>query len=221
ATEACGGNPTEFADLLSSARLLRAIRDELGYARPGAIQARCISLALSGADLLCQAPSGSGKSTACAVAVTQRLLTLIDEAKRLSPASADLEGNSVATRALVLCHSRELAVQTVRQLRCLSSRCPGRRPRVAEFLGGAPGRRDAAAAASRPDIAVGSPGRLLDLARRGHLRTDQLRIVMLDDCDQLLLRDEAVQALLLAPPIGRFSCAAPPSVRLCGSSAWS
>uniref|UniRef100_A0A1I8GSZ1 Helicase C-terminal domain-containing protein n=1 Tax=Macrostomum lignano TaxID=282301 RepID=A0A1I8GSZ1_9PLAT len=60
--------------------------------------------------------------------------------------------------------------------------------------------RDAAAAASRPDIAVGSPGRLLDLARRGHLRTDQLRIVMLDDCDQLLLRDEAVQALLLAPP---------------------
>uniref|UniRef100_A0A1I8F2H9 RNA helicase n=1 Tax=Macrostomum lignano TaxID=282301 RepID=A0A1I8F2H9_9PLAT len=211
ATETCGGSPTEFADLLSSARLLRAIRDELGYARPGAIQARCISLALSGADLLCQAPSGSGKSTACAVAVTQRLLTLIDEAKRLSPASADLEGNSVATRALVLCHSRELAVQTVRQLRCLSSRCPGRRPRVAEFLGGAPGRRCTPIAffiktrRCRCCLPAGHRSR----ARLAACWTWHAGVTCAPTSCELLCwttatscccRDEAVQALLLAPP---------------------
>ena len=132
---------------------------------PFSIQALVLPDALAGNDVLAKSPTGSGKTLAFAVPLVQRL----------DPADA-------RPSALVLVPTRELAIQVAEDLEAIAG---ARELRVAAVYGGtsvsAQGR-----AAKRAHVLVATPGRLQDLANRGLVGLDGIRILVLDEADRML-----------------------------------
>jgi len=159
----------------------RAFRD-LGVAEPicGAleaagittafpIQALALPIALDGHDLIGQARTGTGKTLAFGVAILQRL--------GQTPAN----GRS-APRALVVVPTRELAIQVADDLRIAGSRLGAS---VVTVYGGR-AYEPQIEALGTADLVVGTPGRLLDLARQGHLDLSRVHGLVLDEADKML-----------------------------------
>lgn len=134
-----------------------------------AIQAAALPDAVAGRDLLAVAPTGSGKTLVFGVAVVHMLAS-----------SPSVPGRP---RAIVVAPTRELAVQNSEVLAEIGA---GAGLRVATFVGGQPIARDKRALVPPVDIAVGTPGRLADLLRSGALSTTDVRVLVLDEADQLL-----------------------------------
>ncbi len=123
-------------------------------------------------DLLVSAQTGSGKTVAYGLAIAKNLL---GEDERFEPAAAPL--------ALIVAPTRELALQVHRELAWLYRYADGR---VVSCVGGMDPRREQRELAAGAHIVVGTPGRLCDHLRRGHLDISELRAVVLDEADEML-----------------------------------
>lgn len=156
---------TSFAELGLAPRLVEALR-RLQIVEPTPIQAAAVAPMIEGRDLVGQARTGSGKTLAFALPI-------------LSRCDPDLR----EPQALVLVPTRELASQVARVIDDLA---PVTRLRAAQIYGG----RDMSAQIdllnTGPQIIIGTPGRILDLLYRGALSFRHLRILVLDEADQML-----------------------------------
>jgi ATP-dependent RNA helicase DeaD len=156
---------TSFAELGLDARTVETLR-RMDVVDPSPIQAAAIPELLTGRDVVGQARTGSGKTLAFAL-----------------PIMAACDPNLSEPQALILVPTRELAGQVGRVIDQLG---PIRGLRAAQIYGG----RDMAAQldllASGPQIIIGTPGRTLDHLYRGALRLRHLRILILDEADQML-----------------------------------
>lgn len=190
---------TTFADLGLSEPLVRAVSDE-GYTTPTPIQARAIPVLLQGRDLLGQAQTGTGKTAAFALP----LLHAIDPAVR-------------AVQALVLCPTRELALQVATAIHAYGKYL--RQISVLAIFGGDSMARQLAQLSRGVQVVVGTPGRVLDHLERGSLTLDQVRFVVLDEADEMLRMGfiEDVETILGKTPRERqtalLSATLPPVIR--------
>ncbi|WP_029086992.1 DEAD/DEAH box helicase [Brevundimonas aveniformis] len=151
--------------------LARAL-SERGYAEPTPVQAAVLEAGLNDQDLLVSAQTGSGKTVAFGLAAAP---TLLNDAETFGPAAAPL--------ALVIAPTRELALQVSVELRWLYAPAEAR---IATCVGGMDARREQRALAHGTHIVVGTPGRLKDHIERGNLDLSAIRIVVLDEADEML-----------------------------------
>jgi ATP-dependent RNA helicase DeaD len=158
-----------------------------GYEDPTAVQAAVLQ-APDGADLLVSAQTGSGKTVAFGLAAAHDLL---GEAPAFGAAGAPL--------ALIIAPTRELALQVSRELGWLYEPAGGR---IVTCVGGMDARREQRALAAGCHIVVGTPGRLRDHLERGNLDLSRLRVVVLDEADEMLdlgFREDLEEILDAAP----------------------
>ncbi len=189
-----------FADLNLRPELLAAL-DELGYEEPTPIQRESIPALIDGHDLLGQAATGTGKTAAFALPILERL--------------DDRRGRTNAPAALVLVPTRELAMQ-VSEAIFNYGRHLG--VRVVPIYGGQPIHRQFHQLERGVDVVVATPGRAVDHIGRGSLPLDEVRIVVLDEADEMLDMGFAddLEAILGATPDERqtvlFSATLPPRI---------
>ncbi|MEW6727293.1 DEAD/DEAH box helicase [Desulforudis sp. 1088] len=153
-----------FADLGLKPELMRAIED-LGYETPTPIQEKSIPPLLAGRDVLGQAQTGTGKTAAFGLPILQKIVP------------------GQGLQALVLCPTRELAVQVATDITSMG-RYLG--VRVLPVYGGQSIEHQLRALKNRPEVVVGTPGRLMDHLQRSSIRLDGLRVVVLDEADEML-----------------------------------
>ena len=161
-----GTPPPTFDALPLSSELRRAI-DDLGYVHPTPVQRAVFEQASRGRDLVVQARTGTGKTAAFG-------LPLVDAIVRRKEANV---------QALVLCPTRELALQVTRELESLAKY---RGTRVVAVYGGAPMPRQIDQIRAGAQILVGTPGRVLDHLGRRTLDPSAIRAVVLDESDEML-----------------------------------
>uniref|UniRef100_UPI0038BC32CF DEAD/DEAH box helicase n=1 Tax=Desertihabitans aurantiacus TaxID=2282477 RepID=UPI0038BC32CF len=164
-----------FADLGVHEDIVAAL-ERVGIRHPFPIQEMAIPLALAGHDMIGQARTGTGKTLAFGISLLQRVV-LADE-----PGYADL-GTPGAPQALVVCPTRELASQVSKDLSTAST---VRRARVLTVYGGVGYEPQLEALSAGVDVVVGTPGRLLDLVGRRALNLKQIRMLVLDEADEML-----------------------------------
>lgn len=167
---------------------LAATLSAQGYAEPTAVQAAILE-APAGADLLVSAQTGSGKTVAFGLAAAAELLG--DE---------EAFGRAGAPLALVIAPTRELAMQVGRELGWLYAEAGAR---IVTCVGGMDARREQRALAAGGHVVVGTPGRLRDHLERGNLDLSSLRVVVLDEADEMLdlgFREDLEEILDSTPP---------------------
>jgi superfamily II DNA/RNA helicase len=179
------GTARTFRDLGVAEPICAALDDaDIRQAFP--IQALALPIALNGHDLIGQARTGTGKTLAFGIALLQRL----DE----TPG-----GERSAPRSLVVVPTRELAIQVGDDLRMAGSRLG---TRVVTLYGGRAYEPQIEALAT-VDLVVGTPGRLLDLVRQGHLDLSRVTGLVLDEADKMLdlgFLPDVEKILRLTPP---------------------
>ena len=170
--------------------LLRALARR-GFTEPTPVQAAVLQPDAAHRDLLVTAQTGSGKTVAYGLAIGSILL---GEAERFPASEQPL--------ALVIAPTRELALQVERELAWLFAETGAR---IASCVGGMDLRREQRALAQKPHLVVGTPGRLCDHLEHGRLQLAQIRVLVLDEADEMLdlgFREELEQ-LLSATPASR------------------
>jgi superfamily II DNA/RNA helicase len=143
---------------------------EVGITHTFAIQELTLPLALAGHDLIGQARTGTGKTLGFGVPLLQRVV----------PAD---EGGDGVPQALVVVPTRELCVQVSRDLATAGSK---RGIRVQAIYGGRAFEPQVQALQRGVEVVVGTPGRLLDLAQQGHLILGKVKVLVLDEADEML-----------------------------------
>jgi ATP-dependent RNA helicase DeaD len=176
-----------FADLDLRPELLTALAG-LGYEEPTPIQREAIPLLVQGRDLLGRAATGTGKTAAFALPLLQRL--------------DRREGAGTGPYGLVLVPTRELAVQVSEAVHRYGKELGAR---VLPVYGGAPISRQIRSLERGVDVVVATPGRAMDLMGRRSLRLDDLRVVVLDEADEMLDMGfaEDIEAILEETPATR------------------
>ncbi|MGI6173993.1 MAG: DEAD/DEAH box helicase [Christensenellales bacterium] len=141
--------------------------DELGYEQPTPIQQGAIPPMLEGRDVIGQAQTGTGKTAAFGIPLVQA----VDASDR-------------RVQALVLCPTRELAVQTAGEIMKLGRFIRGLR--ALAVYGGQPIERQLRELSWGVQVVVGTPGRVMDHMRRGSLDLSDIKICILDEADEML-----------------------------------
>src|ERR1700744_3339721 len=174
--------PKLFAELGLSPKVLKAI-EKLGYEKAAPIQAEAIPVLMSGRDIVGQSQTGSGKTPAFAI-----------------PAVEKTEPSLRAVQVLILCPTRELAVQVSEEVHKLSQFKRG--ISALPIYGGQSYERQFYGLKQGTQMVIGTPGRVMDHMRRGTLRLDKIKIVILDEADVMLnmgFRDDIETILKDAP----------------------
>lgn len=188
-----------FTDFALTPEMRRAI-DSLGYELASPVQSAALPPLLEGRDLVGQSPTGSGKTAAFGIPLVERL---------------DAAGKTV--QALILCPTRELAVQVAGELHKLVAFKPGLQ--VLPVYGGAAFERQVQGLRRGAQVVIGTPGRVLDHIRRGTLKLQDARTVVLDEADEMLDMGfrEDIEAILDQLPEDRqtvlFSATMPKAIR--------
>ena len=166
-----------------------------GITTPFPIQEMTLSVALLGTDLIGQARTGTGKTLAFGIPLLQRTVAPHD------PDHADLAAPD-KPQALVVAPTRELALQVSNDLTLAAQ---DRSTRILTIYGGVPYEQQLDALKTGVEVVVGTPGRLLDLANRGALDLSHVKVLVLDEADEMLdlgfLPD--VERLLSKTPLTR------------------
>jgi len=189
----------KFTELGIEPDLLKAI-DKMGFEEASPIQTAVIPLILEGRDIVGQSSTGSGKTCAFAIPAVQ----LTDPAIK-------------KTQVLILCPTRELAVQNAEEVAKLTLFKRG--VRELPVFGGQAYDRQLRGLASGVQIVIGTPGRVLDHIDRGTLKLDSIKILILDEADRMLdmgFRDDIERVIQAAPEKRQvlfFSATMPPPIR--------
>ncbi|MBK9992197.1 MAG: DEAD/DEAH box helicase [Verrucomicrobia bacterium] len=171
-----------FAELGLSPESLKAV-DKMGFEEASPIQSATIPVALTGRDLIGQSSTGSGKTAAFAL-----------------PAIEKTDPHLRAVQVLILCPTRELAVQVAEEVAKLSFFKRGLH--AVPIFGGQSYERQYRALAAGAQIVIGTPGRVMDHMERGTLKLDKLRVAILDEADRMLdmgFRDDIDRILSASP----------------------
>ncbi|WP_421830687.1 DEAD/DEAH box helicase [Larkinella sp.] len=155
-----------FADLNLSDEILQAVT-EMGFTHPSPIQAEAIPPILAGRDVIGQAQTGTGKTAAFGIPA----INMIDVAER-------------HPQVLILCPTRELAVQVSEEMRKLSKFKRG--IRIEAIYGGDSIDRQIKSLRTGVHIVIGTPGRVMDHMERRTLKLDNVRMMILDEADEML-----------------------------------
>ncbi len=188
-----------FAEFGLSEPVLAAVVD-VGYEVPSPIQARSIPPLLEGRDLVGQAQTGTGKTAAFALPLLSRI-----------------DANIAKPQILVLTPTRELALQVGEAFSTYARHIQNFR--IVPLYGGQGMDAQLRALKRGVQVIVGTPGRVMDHLRRGTLRLDALRALVLDEADEMLNMGflEDVEWILEKTPAGRqaalFSATMPDAVR--------
>ncbi len=187
-----------FSEFGLEAKVLRAIT-EMGFEESTPIQEKAIPIALDGGDLIGQAQTGTGKTAAFAIPLIQQI---------------DPSEDKVA--ALIMTPTRELAIQVAEEIGKLA-RFKG--IRTLPIYGGQDIGRQIRGLKKKPQVIIGTPGRLQDHINRKTIRLEDVRIVVLDEADEMLDMGflEDIQAILSQVPEQRqtmlFSATMPANIQ--------
>ena len=188
-----------FGELGLTPELLKAV-DKMGFEEASPIQSAAIPILLSGVDVVGQSQTGSGKTAAFALPAIER----VDVTVR-------------APQVIVLCPTRELAVQVAEEVAKLAAFKKG--VREVPIYGGQSYERQLRGLQTGAQIVIGTPGRVIDMMERNALRLEAVRMVVLDEADRMLDMGfrEAIEHILGATPGGRqtvfFSATLPAAIR--------
>src|SRR5579862_965541 len=188
-----------FSELGLSPELLKAI-DKLGFEQAAPIQAVAIPVLMAGRDVVGQSQTGSGKTAAFAI-----------------PAIEKTDPNLRAVLALILCPTRELAVQVSEEFHKLALFKRG--VTALPIYGGQSYERQFWGLKQGAQIVIGTPGRVMDHMRRGTLRLEAVKMVILDEVDVMLNMGfrEDMETILKGAPTERqtvfFSATIPKAIR--------
>ncbi|RZC81551.1 hypothetical protein C5167_044120 [Papaver somniferum] len=157
--------PLEFSEIISYS--LRVLGSNFSFGSQS-VQHECIPQAILGMDVICQAKSGMGKTAVFVLSTLQQI----------EPVAGQVA-------ALILCHTRELAYQICHEFERFSTYLPD--IKVAVFYGGVNIKTHKELLKNEcPHVVVGTPGRILALAREKDLALKNVRHFILDECDKML-----------------------------------
>jgi len=168
----------------------------VGFERPSAIQKRAIVPMISGKDIIAQSQSGTGKTATFVIGVLSRI-------KR----------DDLSTQAIILGPTRELATQIFKVIEDLS-----KKTEIATSLligGNRPGKYEVVDDLAKKHIIVGTPGRVCEYLRNGKVKAEGIRIMVLDEADEMLSRgfQDQIQKIFHIIPedtqVGLFSATMP------------
>jgi ATP-dependent RNA helicase DeaD len=189
--------PVPFTSFDLPEPILRALA-AMGYGLATEVQAKAIPIARRGADMVVQSRTGTGKTAAFGIPIMERVDTSLGE-----------------VQALVLCPARELTLQVADELARLGGPCG---VKVLSIYGGDSMTRQIDGLKRGAQVVVGTPGRLLDLLRQRELRLEHVRVLVLDEADQMLDMgfEKEVRGILEQVPKSRqtllFSATIPSSI---------
>ena len=149
---------------------------EVNIVHPFPIQQMSIPIALTGTDMIGQARTGTGKTLAFGITALQRIIVPKDP-------EFELQAKPGAPQALIVAPTRELALQVSKDLTVAAK---NRQARVLTVYGGVGYDTQLDALASGVEVVVGTPGRLLDLANRRSLDLSHIKVLVLDEADEML-----------------------------------
>ncbi len=155
-----------FKELQLSREMQKAITD-MGFEEATPIQAQSIPYMLEGKDVIGQAQTGTGKTAAFGIATLERI----------NPQNRGLQ-------AVILCPTRELAIQVAEELKKLSKYKRG--IEILPVYGGQPIDRQIRALRQGVQVIIGTPGRVMDHLDRRTLKMDGVKIIVLDEADEML-----------------------------------
>ncbi len=158
-------SPPTFDAIPLSEPVRRAV-DEMGWVNPTPVQLATYEPAVDGRDLIVQARTGTGKTGAFGIVIADKLVT------------AD-----PGVQALVLAPTRELALQSARELSKIGKH---NGIRTSAVYGGAPMERQVRELEAGAQVVSGTPGRVLDHLKRGTLDARGLKVLVLDEADEML-----------------------------------
>lgn len=154
-----------FKEMGLSANVLKGL-EEMGFEEPSPIQKKTIPLIMEGRDLIGQAQTGTGKTAAFGVPIIE-----------------GLDHRSKRVQALVLAPTRELAIQVSEEITRIGKFAG---VKVVPIYGGQSYDRQIRALEHGAQIAIGTPGRIMDHIRRGTLKLDHVKLTVLDEADEML-----------------------------------
>ncbi len=139
----------------------------MGFEEPSPIQAKAIPVMMEGKDLIGQAQTGTGKTAAFGIPLLQKI----------DPKNKKLQG-------IVLCPTRELAIQVAEEIRAIAKYMHG--IKVVPIYGGQEIVKQIRSLKSGTQIVIGTPGRVMDHMRRKTVKMEHLHTVVLDEADEML-----------------------------------
>lgn len=155
-----------FEEMCLDTRIMRAIA-EMGFEQPSPIQAQSIPIAVEGKDMIGQARTGTGKTASFGIPMLQRI-----------------NSKDKNLQAIVLCPTRELAIQSANEIRKLAKFLHG--IKVLPIYGGQEISKQIRSLKGGVQIVIGTPGRVMDHLRRHTLKPQTVDIVVLDEADEML-----------------------------------
>lgn len=155
-----------FKELDLSKEMQKAL-DEMGFEEATPIQSMAIPHVMAGEDIIGQAQTGTGKT--CAFGI---------------PAIELLDKSLPGIQVLALCPTRELAIQVSEELKNVGKYTRGLQ--ILPIYGGQPIERQITALKKKPQIIIGTPGRVMDHMRRHTLKLENLKMLILDEADEML-----------------------------------
>ena len=156
----------KFEELNLSEQVMRAIT-EMGFEEASPIQSESIPLLMQGRDLIGHAQTGTGKTAAFAIPIIEKM---------------DLECKDI--QAVVLCPTRELVIQVTEEFRRILKYKYN--IGVVPIYGGQEIDRQINALRKKPHVVIGTPGRMMDHMRRATIKMDHVKVVVLDEADEML-----------------------------------
>ncbi|MDR3048852.1 MAG: DEAD/DEAH box helicase [Elusimicrobiota bacterium] len=178
-------NTLKFNEMGLSNEILKATAD-LGFEESTPIQTLAIPRMLTGVDIIGQAQTGTGKTAAFGIPILEKV-----------------NAKNKAVQAIILCPTRELAIQVSEELKLLAKYKKG--INILPVYGGQPIGRQIQALSRGAQIVIGTPGRVIDHLERRTLKIDGVSIVVLDEADEMLdmgFRDD-IESILKNVPAQR------------------
>jgi ATP-dependent RNA helicase DeaD len=178
-------NKLKFSELKLSPEIQKGVLD-MGFEEATHIQSEAIPMMMKGLDLTGQAQTGTGKTAAFGIPLLEKM-----------------DAKSKDIQALVMCPTRELAIQVAEEIRKLGKYVKG--INVLAVYGGQPIDRQMRALRAGAQIVIGTPGRLMDHMERKTIKLDTVKTVVLDEADEMLNRGfiEDIEFILKHAPADR------------------
>ena len=189
----------EFTKLNISNQVIEAL-DKIDIKIPTPIQEKSIPFLLEGKDVIGQAQTGTGKTFAYSI-----------------PLIESIDGYSKDVEALVLCPTRELSLQVSKEIDKLASNL--KKLKVVTIYGGESYEKQFKALKTKPQIVIGTPGRIIDQMNRGNVSFNKIKYLVLDEADEMLKMgfQEDLETILKTMPTERqtalFSATLPPFIK--------